>query len=46
MPKQSISLTRPNDDWLNMQVASEEYTSKSEIEATRIREKRPDYANS
>ena len=37
MPKQSISLTKPNDGWLNMQVASEEYTSKSEVVNDMIR---------
>lgn len=48
MARQSISFTRPNDEWLKAQVDSEEYTSKSEVvndlirkarEAERIRDK-------
>lgn len=31
MTRQSISLTKPNDEWLKAQVDSEEYTSKSEV---------------
>lgn len=31
MPRQSISFTSPNDDWLRAQVESEEYTSKSDV---------------
>ncbi|SHL98863.1 ribbon-helix-helix domain-containing protein [Roseibium suaedae] len=31
MSRQSISLTRPNDEWLKEQVESEEYASKSEV---------------
>ena len=30
MARQSISLTRPNDEWLKTQVETEEYSSKSE----------------
>ena len=37
MPRQSISLTPPNDEWLKAQVDSEEYSSKSEIESIRAR---------
>ncbi len=48
MPRQSISFTPPNDEWLKAQVDSGEYTSKSgvvndlirkarEIEAIRVR---------
>ena len=48
MTRQSISLTRPNDEWLKSQVEREEYMSKSEVvndlirrarEAEAIREK-------
>lgn len=31
MPRQSISFTAPNDDWLKSQVESQEYSSKSEV---------------
>jgi len=31
MPRKSISFTPPNDEWLKVQVDSEEYTSKSEV---------------
>ena len=31
MTRQSISITRPNDIWLNSLIESEEYSSKSEI---------------
>jgi len=31
MVRQSISITTPNDDWLNSLVESEEYSNKSEI---------------
>ena len=31
MPRQSISFTEPNDQWLKDQVASKEYNSKSEL---------------
>ena len=40
MPRQSISLTRPNDDWLKSQVESEEYASKSEVVNDLIRRAR------
>lgn len=40
MPRQSISLTRPNDDWLKAQVESEEFTSKSEVVNDLIRKAR------
>ena len=40
MPRQSISLTRPNDDWLKSQVDSEEYASKSEVVNDLIRRAR------
>lgn len=31
MTRQSITLTRPNDEWLKARIESEEYSSKSEI---------------
>lgn len=31
MTRQSISFTPPNDEWLNAQVDSQEYTSKSDV---------------
>lgn len=31
MVRQSISITTPNDKWLNSLIASEEYSSKSEV---------------
>lgn len=31
MKRQSISFTVPNDEWLKQQIATKEYTSKSEI---------------
>lgn len=40
MTRQSISLTTPNNDWLNTQVNSEEYTSKSEVVNDLIRKAR------
>ena len=40
MARQSISFTPPNDEWLNAQVESEEYTSKSEVVNDLIRKAR------
>lgn len=40
MVRQSISLTRPNDEWLKSQVQSEEYSSKSELVNDLIRQAR------
>ena len=40
MTRQSISFTAPNTDWLNSQVESEEYSSKSEIVNDLIRKAR------
>jgi antitoxin ParD1/3/4 len=40
MARQSISLTRPNDEWLKTQVKSEEYSSKSELVNDLIRQAR------
>jgi antitoxin ParD1/3/4 len=40
MTRQSISFTKPNDDWLKAQVNNEEYTSKSELINDLIRQAR------
>ena len=40
MPRQSISFTEPNDEWLKNQVASKEYSSKSELINDLIRQAR------
>jgi antitoxin ParD1/3/4 len=40
MARQSISLTKPNDEWLKAQVDSEEYSSKSELVNDLIRQAR------
>jgi antitoxin ParD1/3/4 len=40
MTRQSISLTAPNDNWLNSLIESEEYSSKSEIVNDLIRRAR------
>lgn len=40
MIRQSISLTGPNDEWLNTQVKNEEYSSKSEVVNDLIRQAR------
>jgi len=40
MARQSISFTKPNDEWLKSQVDKEEYTSKSELVNDLIRQAR------
>ena len=40
MVRQSISLTKPNDEWLKAQVESEEYVSKSDVVNDLIRRAR------
>ena len=40
MSRQSISFTKPNDEWLKNQVDSKEYTSKSELVNDLIRQAR------
>ena len=40
MTRQSISITKPNDIWLNSLIKSEEYSSKSEIVNDLIRRAR------
>ena len=40
MARQSISFTKPNDEWLKAQVNSKEYSSKSELVNDLIRQVR------
>jgi len=40
MPRQSISFSKPNDEWLKAQVENEEYSSKSELVNDLIRQAR------
>jgi len=40
MSRQSISFTKPNDEWLKSQVESQEYSSKSELVNDLIRQAR------
>jgi len=40
MARQSISFTKPNDEWLKSQVENEEYSSKSELVNDLIRQAR------
>lgn len=40
MPKQSISFSDPNDEWLNSQIDNDEYSSKSELINDLIRQAR------
>jgi len=40
MARQSISFTKPNDEWLKTQVDNEEYSSKSELVNDLIRQAR------
>jgi len=40
MTRQSISFTTPNNSWLNAQIESEEYTSKSDVVNDLIRKAR------
>ena len=40
MPRQSITLTPPNDDWLQAQVDSQEYGTKTEVVNDLIRKAR------
>jgi antitoxin ParD1/3/4 len=44
MARQSISLTKPNDEWLKAQVDLQEYTSKSELVNDLIRQARQQQA--
>ncbi|MCG8379637.1 MAG: CopG family transcriptional regulator [Proteobacteria bacterium] len=40
MPRQSITFTPPNDDWLKAQVDSQEYSNKSDVVNDLIRKAR------
>lgn len=40
MTKQSITFTKPNDEWLRAQIDSEEYSSRSELVNELIRQAR------
>jgi antitoxin ParD1/3/4 len=40
MPRQTISFTSPNAEWLRAQVESQEYTSKSDVVNDLIRKAR------
>jgi antitoxin ParD1/3/4 len=40
MPRQSISFTPPNDEWLKAQVESQEFSSKSDVVNDLIRRAR------
>jgi len=40
MSRQSITFTKPNDEWLKTQVDSQEYSSKSEVVNDLIRQAR------
>lgn len=44
MARQSISFSKPNDEWLKNQVESEEYSSKSELVNDLIRQARKQHA--
>ena len=44
MTRQSISFTKPNDEWLKDQVESQEYSSKSELINDLIRQARKQQA--
>ncbi|MFD2561268.1 ribbon-helix-helix domain-containing protein [Aquimarina rubra] len=44
MARQSISFTKPNDEWLKTQVDSNEYSSKSELINDLIRQARKQQA--
>ncbi|UOY07694.1 type II toxin-antitoxin system ParD family antitoxin [Muricauda sp. SCSIO 64092] len=44
MPRQSISFTKPNDEWLKSQVDNHEYSSKSELVNDLVRQARKQQA--
>jgi antitoxin ParD1/3/4 len=45
MPRQSISFSKPNDEWLKAQIANDEYSSKSELVNDLIRQARNQQAH-
>ena len=44
MARQSISFTKPNDEWLKAQVEKDEYSSKSELVNDLVRQARKQQA--
>jgi len=44
MPRQSITFSKPNDEWLKAQIDNEEYSSKSELVNDLIRQARKQQA--
>jgi len=44
MPRQSISFSKPNDEWLKAQIENEEYSSKSELVNDLVRQARKQQA--
>jgi antitoxin ParD1/3/4 len=44
MARQSISFTKPNDEWLKAQLGNQEYSSKSELINDLIRQARKQQA--
>jgi antitoxin ParD1/3/4 len=44
MTRQSISFTKPNDEWLKSQIDNQEYSSKSELINDLIRQARKQQA--
>lgn len=44
MARQSISFTKPNDEWLKAQLQNEEYSSKSEVINDLVRQARKQQA--
>ena len=45
MPRQSISFSKPNDEWLKAQIDNKEYSSKSELVNDLIRQARKQQAH-
>lgn len=45
MPRQSITLSKPNNEWLKAQIENEEYSSKSELVNDLIRQARKQNAH-
>jgi len=44
MPRQSITFSKPNDEWLKAQIDNDEYSSKSELVNDLIRQARKQQA--
>lgn len=45
MPRQSISFSKPNEEWMKDQIDSQEYSSKSELVNDLIRQARKQQAH-